>query len=323
MTPISHEGLLLTLLLLLLGVGGLFIGAEALVRGSSGLALRLGISPLIVGLTVVALGTSSPELFVSVKAALDGNGEISLGNVVGSNICNIGLILGVAALLRPLVIHAQVVRREVPILVAASLLLWLLLAGGVSRIDGLILFGSLIAYLGFSYIAARSEQKPDVAAEFGGAFPRPAGSVLRDLAFIIGGFILLTVGAKLFLDGAVDVAERFGVSHVVIGLTVVAIGTSLPELATSAVAALKKEGDIAVGNAIGSSIFNILCILGIAALVRPIWGTVSVVDLAVMTASAVIIYPMMRTRMRLDRWEGGTLLGLYVLYIFYLIFSIR
>jgi len=311
-----------TALTILVGLALLSIGAEALVRGSAALALRLGITPLVVGLTVVAFGTSSPELVVSVKASLDDNGAIALGNVVGSNICNIALILGVAALIKPVRIEAQVIRREIPILIFASILLWAMLAGGeLQRWMGLLLTVGLVAYIAFSYGGARAEKNEAVRDEFAEALPAPeARRAWVDVLFVLVGLAMLLFGANLFVDGAVAVAERFGVSQAVIGLTIVAVGTSLPELATSIVAAFKGEGDIAVGNAVGSSIFNILCILGVAALIRPMATTgISMVDLAVMTACAVLVMPMMRSGFCLNRWEGIFLLAVYVGYLYYVI----
>ena len=311
-----------TALTILVGLALLSIGAEALVRGSAALALRLGITPLVVGLTVVAFGTSSPELVVSVKASLDDNGAIALGNVVGSNICNIALILGVAALIKPVRIEAQVIRREIPILIFASILLWAMLAGGeLQRWMGLLLTVGLVAYIAFSYGGARAEKNEAVHEEFAEALPAPeARRAWVDVLFVLVGLAMLLFGANLFVDGAVAVAERFGVSQAVIGLTIVAVGTSLPELATSIVAAFKGEGDIAVGNAVGSSIFNILCILGVAALIRPMATTgISMVDLAVMTACAVLVMPMMRSGFCLNRWEGIFLLAVYVGYLYYVI----
>jgi cation:H+ antiporter len=259
---------------------------------------------------------------VSVKASLDGNGAIALGNVVGSNICNIALILGVAALIKPVRIEAQVIRREIPILIFASILLWAMLAGGeLQRWMGLLLTVGLVAYIAFSYGGARAEKNEAVREEFAEALPAPeARRAWVDVLFVLVGLAMLLFGANLFVDGAVAVAERFGVSQAVIGLTIVAVGTSLPELATSIVAAFKGEGDIAVGNAVGSSIFNILCILGVAALIRPMATTgISMVDLAVMTACAVLVMPMMRSGFCLNRWEGIFLLAVYVGYLYYVI----
>jgi cation:H+ antiporter len=304
-------------------VGGLimlFIGAEGLVRGSSNLAIKIGIAPLVVGLTVVSFGTSAPELVVSLKAALSGNGSISLGNVIGSNIANIALILGLAALIRPLSVHANVIMREIPIMIAISLLLLVLLIDGeVGFIDGIILSGGLIIYLVVSVIMARKENNAEVDAEFEEGLKSKFGIPLS-IVFIIVGLGLLLFGANMFVQSAVAIAKIFNVSDAIIGLTIVAIGTSLPELITSIVAAYKKEADIAIGNVVGSNIFNILGILGITALIIPISSLgISYVDSGVMLFTAIILFPLSRTGFSISRFEGALLLAGYAGYIYYLI----
>lgn len=304
-------------------VGGLimlFIGAEGLVRGSSNLAIKIGIAPLVVGLTVVSFGTSAPELVVSLKAALLGNSTISLGNVIGSNIANIALILGVAALIRPLNVHANVIIREIPIMIAISLLLLVLLIDGeVGFIDGLILVVGLIIYLVVSVILARKEKNAEVDAEFEEGLKSKFGIPLS-IVFIIVGLGLLIFGANLFVQSAVAIAKIFNVSDAIIGLTIVAIGTSLPELITSIVASYKKETDIAIGNVVGSNVFNILGILGITALIIPISSVeMSYIDLGVMLFTAIILFPLSRTGFSISRVEGAFLLAGYVGYIYYLI----
>jgi cation:H+ antiporter len=304
-------------------VGGLimlFIGAEGLVRGSSNLAIKIGIAPLVVGLTVVSFGTSAPELVVSLKAALSGNGSISLGNVIGSNIANIALILGLAALIRPLSVHANVIMREIPIMIAISLLLLVLLIDGeVGFIDGIILSGGLIIYLVVSVIMARKEKNAEVDAEFEEGLKSKFGIPLS-IVFIIVGLGLLLFGANMFVQSAVAIAKIFNVSDAIIGLTIVAIGTSLPELITSIVAAYKKEADIAIGNVVGSNIFNILGILGITALIIPISSLgISYVDSGVMLFTAIILFPLSRTGFSISRFEGALLLVGYAGYFYYLI----
>lgn len=304
-------------------VGGLimlFIGAEGLVRGSSNLAIKIGIAPLVVGLTVVSFGTSAPELVVSLKAAISGNGSISLGNIIGSNIANIALILGVAALIRPLKVHANVIMREIPIMIAISvLLLVLMIDGEVGFNDGLIFIIALIIYLVVNVILARKEKNAEVDAEFKEGLKSKFG-ILLSIVFIIVGLALLLIGANLFVQSAVAIAKIFNVSDAIIGLTVVAIGTSLPELITSIVAAYKKEADIAIGNVVGSNIFNILGILGITALVIPISSVgISYVDLGVMLFTAIILFPLSRTGFSISRLEGAFLLAGYAGYIYYLI----
>jgi len=305
------------------GIFGLYLGAEGLVRGSVALALQLGLSRLVIGLTVVAFGTSTPELVVSVKAALDGLYGISLGNVAGSNICNIALILGISAVIQPLRIDAQVVRLQIPIMILISILLTvLLLDGRIGRFEGACLFLGILAYTGTSlYLARKNDSRLDRDPP-GPAIDAPAGRIWVSLLFVAGGLGLLMAGAQSFLTGAVSLARNLGVSEAFIGLTIVALGTSLPELATSMMAALKKEGDIAVGNVVGSNIFNILCILGVTSLVHPIeMGGIRMIDMGVMLGVAILVLPMARSGFRLNRWEGAILLAAYGGYIFYLLGS--
>ena len=298
----------------------LFIGAEGLIRGSSNLAIKIGITPLVVGLTVVAFGTSTPELVVSLKAALLGNSSISLGNVVGSNIANIALILGVAALIRPLDVHAKVIMREIPIMIGISILLLLLLIDGeLGFIDGLIFVIGLIVYLVVNVLIARKEKNPEIDSEFSEGLKSKLG-VSVSVVLMIAGLGLLILGANLFVQSAVAIAKIFNVSDAIIGLTIVAIGTSLPELITSIVAAYKKEADIAIGNVVGSNIFNILGILGITALIIPISSVgISYLDLGVMLFAAIILFPLSRSGFSISRFEGALLLVGYAGYIYYLI----
>ncbi|MBC8417973.1 MAG: calcium/sodium antiporter [Desulfobacterales bacterium] len=312
--------MLQTFLSLLAGLFGLYVGAEGLVRGSASLASQLGLSRLVIGLTVVAFGTSTPELVVSIKAAHDGLFAISLGNIVGSNICNIALILGLSALIKPIRIHAQVVRLQIPIMILISLILMLLLLNGrLSRLEGAGLFLGIVFYTGYSLHLARKENRRSNAKESGESVKGPRASLWVSALFVAGGLGLLMAGAKFFLTGAVSLARILGVSEAFIGLTIVAIGTSLPELATSIMAVVKKEGDIAVGNVVGSNIFNILCILGVSSLVQPIqMAGISLTDLGVMTATAILVLPMARSGFLLARWEGAILLAVYGAYIYYL-----
>lgn len=304
-------------------VGGLimlFIGAEGLIRGSSNLAIKIGITPLVVGLTVVAFGTSTPELVVSLKAALLGNSSISLGNVVGSNIANIALILGVAALIRPLDVHANVIMREIPIMIVITVLfLFLLIDGELGFIDGLIFVIGLVIYLIVNVLLARKEKNPEVDSEFKEGLKSKLG-VPVSIVLMLAGLGLLILGANLFVQSAVAIAKLFNVSDAIIGLTIVAIGTSLPELITSIVAAFKNEADIAIGNVVGSNIFNILGILGITALIIPISSVgLGYVDLGVMLFTAIILFPLSRTGFSISRFEGAILLVGYAGYIFYLL----
>lgn len=307
------------LLYLLGGLTGLFLGGEGLIRGSSSLAIRVGISPLVVGLTIVAFGTSSPELLVSLKAALIGSNSIALGNVVGSNIANIALILGIAAIIRPLQVHANVIKREIPIMIVVSLLLiFFLLDGKLEFIEGLIFVILLIAYTIVNILLSLKENK-EIEKEFEEGLKSKLNIPIASV-FIIVGLVLLFYGADFFLKGAIALAKLFDVSDAVIGLTVVAVGTSLPELFTSIVATIKKESDIAVGNAVGSNIFNILSILGISAIIIPISSAqISIFDFGVMLAAALILLPLSYTGYRISRLEGLLLVLGYIVYIFILI----
>ena len=309
-------------LLIVAGLALLYAGAEALVRGSVSLALRLRISPLVIGLTVVAFGTSSPELAVSVKAAWGGNGAISIGNVIGSNIANVALILGVAALIRPLQVNAQVIRVDIPIMICASIVTAFMLRDGyLGRIQGIILVSGILAYICLSIYLARREKNKSVHGVFDESLPARFKAAWLEPLFIAGGFVALVFGSELLVSGAVTLATEAGLSNAFVGLTIVAFGTSLPELATSAVAAGKNEGDIAVGNVVGSNIFNLLCILGVSALVHPIRATgIHVSDLLVMIGLAVLTLPVMRTGFRISRKEGCLLLAAYGGYIVYLVF---
>ncbi|OZC04784.1 calcium/sodium antiporter [Rubricoccus marinus] len=304
----------LHLLTLAGGLALLMVAASGLVRGASALALRFGLSPLIVGLTVVAFGTSAPELVVSVQATLAGAGGIAVGNVVGSNIANVGLILGIAVLVRPIASDRSVLRRDLPALLAATALAAVfLLDRQASAWEGAFLLAALFAYLAWSLTLARREgAAPEIAS---GA----RGPAWRDALFVVLGLAGLVVGADLFVGAATALAEAAGVSNAVIGLTVVALGTSLPELATSVVAAWRGEGSIAVGNVIGSNLFNLLGILGVAALVRPIVVPgLQPLDVAVMGAFVLILVPMMLSGRRLVRAEAGVLIAGYAGYMVYL-----
>lgn len=313
--------MLLTLFYLLLGLVLLYYGAEGLVRGSSSLALRLGLSPLLVGLTVVAFGTSAPELVVSLKAASMGQGDISVGNVVGSNICNIGLILGLSALIVPIRVASQIVRVDTPIMIAATLLsLWFLHDGELSRAEGIILFALLLGYLVFSIVLAKKKSSDVLAGEFSEEVKVTKGGVILDVVFVAGGLVLLVLGARMLVSAAVDIARAAGLSEAVIGLTIVAVGTSLPELATSLVAAVKKEADIAVGNVVGSNIFNILGILGVSATIIPLSSSgITSIDLGMMMLFALVLWGFAWTGHRINRIEGALLLLAYTGYTVWLV----
>ena len=313
----------MTFLFLLAGLVLLYFGAEGLVRGSSSIALRLGVSPLLIGLTVVAFGTSAPELVVSLKAALMGQGDISVGNVVGSNICNIGLILGLSALIVPIKVASQIVRVDTPIMIAVTALaLVLLYDGRLSRMEGIFLFVLLVAYLIFSIILAKKKPADALSAEFSEEIKLSKRGLAVDLAMVIGGLVMLVFGARFLVDSAIEIARAVGLSEAVIGLTIVAIGTSLPELATSLVAAWKKEADIAVGNVVGSNIFNILGILGISAVVTPLSSTgITGIDLGLMMAFAMALLLFARTGYQVTRGEGLVMLMGYTMFLAWLVMA--
>jgi cation:H+ antiporter len=320
------------MILLLLFAGGLaalVVGASLLVRGASTLAATLGISPLVIGLTVVAFGTSSPELAVSVQSAWSGQTDLAVGNVVGSNIFNVLFILGVSALIAPLVVAQQLVRQEVPLMIAASVaLLLLIMDGQLSRGEGALLCAAAVVYTVLLIVQARREGaavQTEYAQEFGSATAGRGRHWLLQLAFVIGGLVLLVLGSDWLVDGAVRAARLLGLSEAVIGLTIVAAGTSLPEAAASVMAAFKGERDIAVGNVVGSNLFNILAVLGLSSLVSPAGLTVAPAlqgfDVPVMLAVAVACLPIFLSGYRIDRWEGGLFLVYYIAYIAYLILA--
>ena len=327
----------MTLLLLVGGFVLLIGGAEALVTGASRIAERLGISPLVIGLTVVAFGTSAPEMAVSIGSSLAGQGDLALGNVVGSNIFNVLFILGVSALAAPLVVTSQLVRLDVPLMVGISLLVFALsLDGTLGRGDGLLLFAGILLFTGYQIVQGRasaSPASPDPASSAPSppspdALPVLGGSGLRGWQaglLAVGGLALLVLGARWLVQGAVAVAEAAGLSELVIGLTIVAGGTSLPELATSVLASLRGQRDIAVGNVVGSNVFNLLGVLGGSALLAP--GGISVTpgvlwfDLPVMLAVAFACLPIFWTGHRISRWEGALFVGTYVAYTAYLVLT--
>jgi cation:H+ antiporter len=305
-----------TALLLLSGLVLLFVGGELLVRGAVRLALALGTSSLIIGLTVVAFGTSSPELAVSVLAGVRGATDLAVGNIVGSNIFNALFILGISALIVPLVVSHQLIRLDVPIMIAVSLLLLLFaLDRRVTAAESVVLVALLAVYLAVQVFISRRSPPPPAGMYDGRWY--------FDLILILLGLALLLVGSRWFVDGAVRLAHLLGATELVIGLTVVAAGTSLPEVATSVVAGLRGQRDIAVGNIIGSNIFNILAVLGITGLVSaggvPISAAAATTDIPIMLAVAIICLPIFISGYAISRWEGVLFLGYYGLYVTYLI----
>ena len=319
---------LITLVLLLAGLVLLVVGAEFLVKGASRVAAILRIPPLIVGLTIVAYGTSAPEMFVSIISASSGQGDIAMGNVVGSNICNVLLILGLSALITPLIVTKQIIRSDVPIMIGVSLLLLLFsLDGQLSRVDSLILFiGGVVYTLSLIYQSKKQGTVPDEFTEEYSKSDRVTPSLwLKNIVFIVGGLALLVLGSRWLVDSAVTIARALQVNELLIGLTIVAFGTSLPELATSLVASWRGERDIAIGNVLGSNIFNILAVLGVAGIVSPNGVEVSQAlikfDIPVAIAVAVACLPIFYSGRRIDRWEGLLFLFYYLIYTVYLILN--
>lgn len=317
----------MSLLAIVAGLVVLTLGAELLVRGASKLAVSVGVSPIVIGLTVVAFGTSTPELAVTVGATIDGSADVAVGNVVGSNIYNVLLVLGLSALAAPLIVQQRIVQADVPLLIGASLLMWFLASDGtVSLGDGAVLVTILLVYTALSIRSGRRESQPEVIAEYQehvAEMGRLSGGRGMSVVLVIAGLAMLVVGAQLLVGGATDVARSLGVSELVIGLTVVAVGTSMPELVTSVVAALRGERDIAVGNVVGSNLINILGVLGVGALLAP--GGIAVAptaisfDIPVMIAVAVAVLPVAFVGYVIRRWEGALFLGYGALYTTYLV----
>lgn len=317
---------LIDILWLVAGLIALYFGAEWLVGASAKLAVRLGISPLVVGLTVVAFGTSSPELFVSYQFNFEGLADMAVGNVIGSNICNIGLILGISALLYGLSVKSELIRRDMPILLLTTLLfVWMIWDGSLERWEGVVLAVGVVAYTIYCIWESKREKDPEVLKEFEQEFGHDEAvqePLWKMLALIVVGLVALYFGAEWLKRGGVSLAERLGVPSAVISLTLVAFATSVPELATSVVAAMKKEGDIIIGNVVGSCIFNLLCVMGFTAIAMPMEiKEISIVDLAVMGAFTVAMLPMMLTRQRIGRIEGAVLLLGYAAYVTFLYFD--
>jgi cation:H+ antiporter len=316
---------ILTIVLFVLGIFLLIFGADLLVRGAAQIATAAGIPALIVGLTIVALGTSSPELAVSIQAALADQSEITLGNIVGSNIANLLLILGVAALIGPLPVARQILQRDLPIMIVVSVIVLLLSLNGVlSRLDGTLLLIGLAIYLFVTVRGARVGTPPpnEIDLELRRRGRQPM-ALLTNIALVAGGLALLIVGANWLVDGAVAFAAALGVSQLIIGLTVVAVGTSLPEIATTVIAGLRGERDIAVGNVVGSNLLNLLCVLGLTVLIDPngimVPASAIRLDLPVMVGAAALCAPLFFTRQLVSRREGWLLLVYYVAYTLYLV----
>lgn len=318
----------LTIVLLVIGLAALVGGAELLVRGAAAIASRLGISPIVIGLTVVAFGTSAPELAVSVNASLGGSSDVALGNVVGSNIVNILLILGLSATVGALAVTQRIIRLDVPILIVVSLVVLMMsLDNSVGRIDGAILVTGAITYTWWLVKTSRSESKA-ITEEYQEAIDILDEDVVKlplltQILLVLGGLVILVIGSQLLVNSATEIAESFGVSELVIGLTIVAIGTSLPELATSVMASIRGERDIAVGNVIGSNLFNIMLVLGTSSVVSsdgvPVQDSALRLDMPVMIGATLALLPICWNGFQIKRWEGFVLSGFYVLYVLYLL----
>ncbi|MFC1574555.1 calcium/sodium antiporter [Gemmatimonadota bacterium] len=309
--------------LLLMGFAALYFGADWMVRGAARLEVSLGLSPIVIGLTVVSLGTSAPELVVAILATVQGSGDLAVGNVLGSNLANIGLILGATALVRPMLVMERVVKKEIPIMIALTVFLFpIIMDGRISRPDGVILCVLLTVYL--AYVFHRGKKAPPTLVT---GLPRLAGKMepsagkglLVDVGLVVAGALGLVMGGKAIVVSATYLAQELGVSELIIGLTVVAIGTSLPELATSLMAAFRNQTDIAVGNVIGSNIFNVAGVLGVAGTVRPITVTPGVlrVEYPAVVVLSLLVYLVARfsparERFLIRRWEGAILLGAYI-----------
>lgn len=312
------------------GLAFLVLGADWLVRGASRLAAKVGISPLVLGLTVVAFGTSAPEMAVSVQSSLAGQADIAVGNVVGSNIFNILLILGLSAVITPLVVQQQLIRLDVPLVIGVSILVYLIsLDGVIGQTEAGLLFLGVIAYTVFLIIQSRHENNREVEQEYEQEFaskPEPGWRPwVVNIGLVVIGLGLLVYGSDLLVDSAVSIARWLGLSELIIGLTIVAAGTSMPEVAASIAAAIKGERDIAVGNVVGSNLFNLLAVLGLSGLAAPTGLPVSssaiAFDMPVMIAVAIATLPIFFTRHQIDRWEGWLFLGYYAAYTAYLILA--
>ena len=306
-------------------------GAELVVRGGSRIAARFGISPMVIGVTVVAVGTSAPELAIGVDAALRGSGSLAVGNIAGTNTLNLLFILGLVALLQPVRLHSQTLKLDMPMIVGASVLMFLLAADGrLNRLDGglLLLLGAVYTVL---IVRAARRETAVIRTEFAREYATPKrelaspAGLVRDSVWLLAGLAVIVVGADWLVDGAVEIARGFGVSETVIGLTIVAIGTSAPELVTAIVATLRKERDIAVGNLLGTTVFNIVFILGAIALIPAdgieVEAPLIAVDIPVMLAAAIVCVPVFLTARRIRRLEGAAFMAAYLVYLTYLLIA--
>ena len=321
---------IITLVLFLLGFVFLVVGADTLVKGASEFATSVGISPLVVGLTIIAFGTSAPELAVSVQSAYAGQPDLTVGNVVGSNILNILMVLGIAAVIAPLTVNTKLIKIDVPLMIGVSILLYILSMDlMISRLDGMILFAIVAVYTTYLIVQSRRDNSVIAEAELEELEElqkeSQEHSIWVKVAYILIGFVLLVLGADWLVKGAVVIAQYFGLSELIIGLTIIAIGTSLPELAATVAASLRGEKDLIIGGAVGSNLFNISMVLGISSMVAPNGISVSPaalnVDMLIMIAVAILCLPTFFSGKQLDRWEGVLFLAYYVAYTIYLLLS--
>ena len=315
--------MLLNFLSVLAGVVILYFGATFLIKGAVSLAMRAGISVLVVGLTVVAYGTSMPEMVVSTMASFKDAGDIAVGNVVGSNIFNIAVILGISALISPMRVNINVLRFDMPVMVGVAVVfLVLFLDFRISRLEAILLFAMAISYSVFNVVKSRREEKKGEEPGMDQVGDKKQRSVLIDIGFVLLGIGVLVLGSNLLVTGATALAKAFGASEALIGLTIVAAGTSLPELATSLVAAIKKQSDIAIGNVVGSNIFNILAILGLSGIIHPMSAPgISTFDILVMLGFSALLLPLMKTDIRISRREGAIMVLAYVAFVAYLLYA--
>lgn len=305
-------------LLLIFGIIVVLKSADWLTNGAVGLATKLGISQIVIGLTIVAIGTSMPEFFVSIVSAIKGTPDLAVGNIVGSNIFNVLLIVGVAATVAPIAIQRATVRRDIPIAIVASIMLtFMMLDDNISRIDALILFAAFIAFIWITLRNSKNDaNEKDASTE-------KVIPTWKSVLFIIFGLVGLVLGSNIFVDNASSLAHGWGISDAVIGLTIVAGGTSLPELATSAVAARKGDSGIAIGNVLGSNVFNILMILGLTGIISPMHiQNITYIDMAVMVISMALFWLFSFTKLRVERWEGCVLIACFLGYIMWLVSNV-
>lgn len=306
-------------LLLIFGIVVVLKSADWLTNGAVGLATKLGISQIVIGLTIVAIGTSMPEFFVSIVSAIKGTPDLAVGNIVGSNIFNVLLIVGVAATVAPIAIQRATVRRDIPIAIVASIMLtFMMLDDNISRIDALILFAAFIAFIWITLRNSKNDaNEKDASTE-------KVIPTWKSVLFIIFGLVGLVLGSNIFVDNASSLAHGWGISDAVIGLTIVAGGTSLPELATSAVAARKGDSGIAIGNVLGSNVFNILMILGLTGIISPMHiQNITYIDMAVMVISMALFWLFSFTKLRVERWEGCVLIACFLGYITWLVSNVQ